>query len=133
MVWLLALGWRGRLGEASRSRSPTAFDLLQIALVLLTLAALGALFFAIQMGLLGSPEMQIAGNGSESGILRWYQDRAAAVLPQPWLLSLSLWFYRAAMLAWSLWVAQALVGWLRWGWRQWTNGGYWLRHAPRPT
>jgi hypothetical protein len=133
VVWLLALGWRGRLGEAERTRSPTAFDLLQLALVLLTLAALGALFYAIQMGLLGSPEMQIAGNGSESGILRWYQDRADAVLPQPWLLSLSLWFYRAVMLAWSLWVAQALVGWLRWGWRQWTNGGYWLRSTPRPT
>ena len=55
------------------------------------------------------------------------------MLPQPWLLSLSLWFYRAVMLAWALWVAQALVGWLRWGWRQWTNGGYWLRHNPRPT
>jgi hypothetical protein len=126
VIWLLALGWRGRLGEAARTRSRPLFDLLQIALVLLTLAALGALFYAIQMGLLGSPVMQIAGNGSESGALRWYQDRAGAVLPQPWLLSLSLWFYRAAMLAWALWVAQALVGWLRWGWRQWTHGGYWI-------
>jgi hypothetical protein len=126
VVWLLALGWRGRLDEAARTRSRPLFDLLQIALVLLTLAALGALFFAIQLGLLGSPVMQIAGNGSEYGALRWYQDRAGAVLPQPWLLSLSLWFYRAAMLAWSLWVAQALVGWLRWGWRQWTHGGYWI-------
>jgi len=131
VIWLLALGWRGRLSEASPPRSRPVFDLLQIALVLLTLAALGALFFAIQMGLLGSPVMQIAGNGSEYGILRWYQDRAEAVLPQPWLLSLSLWFYRAVMLAWSLWVAQALVGWLRWGWRQWTHGGYWIRRTPR--
>jgi hypothetical protein len=131
VIWLLALGWRGRLSEAERTRSRPGFDLLQIALVLLTLAALGALFFAIQMGLLGSPVMQIAGNGSEYGTLRWYQDRADAVLPQPWLLSLSLWFYRAVMLAWSLWVAQALVGWLRWGWRQWTHGGYWIRRAPK--
>ena len=73
--------------------------------------------------------MQIAGNGSEPMLLRWYQDRAAAVLPQPWLLSLSLWLYRAVMLAWSLWVAQALVGWLRWAWQQWSAGGYWLSRS----
>jgi hypothetical protein len=132
VVWLLALGWRGRLSDAERMRSVPAFDALQIVLVLLTLAALGALFFAIQLGLLGTPVMQIAGNGSSPELLRWYQDRAGAVLPQPWLLSLSLWWYRAVMLAWALWVAQALVGWLRWGWRQWTAGGYWLRRDRRP-
>jgi hypothetical protein len=70
--------------------------------------------------------MQIAGNGSDHDLLRWYQDRSAAVLPTPWMLSLSLWLYRLTMLAWSLWVAQALVGWLRWGWRQWSAGGHWL-------
>jgi hypothetical protein len=127
VVWLLALGARGRLSEADRTRSALAFDALQIALVLLTLAGLAGLFAAIQMGLLGAPEMKIAGNGSEYGVLRWYQDRASGTLPQPWLLSLSLWFYRGVMLVWALWVAQALVDWLRWGWRQWTAGGYWLR------
>ena len=66
---------------------------------------------------------------SPKGLLRWYQDRAGALLPQPWLFSLSIWLYRLAMLAWSLWVATMLVGWLRWAWRQWTDGGYWL--SPR--
>jgi len=131
-VWLLALGWRGRMPEAERTRSPVGFDLLQVTLALLTLMALGALFFAIQTGLLGSPDMKIAGNGSTSDLLRWYQDRAGATLPRPWLLSLSLWFYRGAMLVWALWVAQALVGWLRWGWEQWSQGGYWLRRRPKP-
>ena len=119
------------MSEAERTRSPVGFDLLQIALALLTLTALGALFFAIQTGLLGSPDMKIAGNGSSSGLLRWYQDRAGNALPRPWLLSLSLWFYRGVMLVWALWVAQALVGWLRWGWQQWSQGGYWLRRRPR--
>jgi len=130
VVWLLALGWRGRLAESDRTRSALAFDALQVVLAALTVTALVALFWAIQLGLLGSPEMKIAGNGSEYGVLRWYQDRAGALLPQPWLLSLSLWFYRAVMLVWALWVASALVGWLRWGWRQWTSGGYWLRRQP---
>jgi hypothetical protein len=133
VVWLLALGWRGRLAESERTRSPAAFDGLQITLAALSLAALVALLYAIRVGLLGTPVMQIAGNGSGYGVLRWYQDRAGTTLPQPWLLSLSLWFYRLAMLAWSLWVAQALVGWLRWGWRQWSAGGHWLPlRGPRP-
>ena len=133
VVWLLALGYRGRLSESERTRSAAAFDGLQVVLAALTLAALVALGIAIQKGLLGTPVMQIAGNGSGYDVLRWYQDRAGALLPQPWLLSLSLWFYRLAMLAWSLWVAQALVGWLRWGWRQWSAGGHWLRPGgPRP-
>jgi hypothetical protein len=132
VVWLLALGWRGRLSEVERTRSGLGFDGLQILLAAATLAALGALALAIQMGLLGTPAMQIAGNGSEYGVLRWYQDRAGAVLPRPWVLSVSLWLYRGAMLAWSLWVAQALLGWLRWGFRQWSAGGTWIRlRAPR--
>jgi hypothetical protein len=35
------------------------------------------------------------------------------------------------MLIWALWVAQALVGWLRWGFGQWSHGGYWLGRPPR--
>jgi hypothetical protein len=85
---------------------------------------------AIEAGLLGAPEMQIAGNGSDASVLRWYQDRAAAVLPQPWTFSVSLWVYRGAMLVWSLWVAQALLGWLRWGFRQWSAGAYWAPLRP---
>jgi hypothetical protein len=133
VVWLLALGFRGKLSESERERSAAAFDFFQITLVALTLAALASLVFAIQKGLLGTPVMQIAGNGSGAELLRWYQDRSAAELPTPWMLSLSLWFYRLTMLAWSLWVAQALVGWLRWGWQQWSSGGHWLPlRRPRP-
>jgi hypothetical protein len=127
VLWLLALGWRGRLSEPERTRSGFAFDALQVLLVGLTVAALVALVLAIQMGLLGTPAMQIAGNGSDASALRWYQDRAGPVLPRPWLLSVSIWVYRGAMLAWSLWVAQALLGWLRWGFRQWSAGGAWIR------
>jgi hypothetical protein len=48
------------------------------------------------------------------------------------VFSVSIWLYRLAMLAWSLWIAQALLGWLRWGFRQWSAGGHWLRlRAPR--
>ena len=131
-VWLLALGWRGRRAEPRRldpggvaSTPAAAFDLVQVSLAILTLAALASLVFAIQMGLLGAPQMQIAGNGSSAEVLRWYQDRADALLPRPWVFSLSLWFYRFAMLAWALWLAQSLLRWLRWGFAQWSAGGIW--------
>ena len=33
--------------------------------------------------------------------------------------------YRLAMLAWALWLALALLRWLRWGWESFTTGGGW--------
>ncbi len=123
VVWLLALGWRRERGAALGAA--WSFDLLQIGLVALTCAALVALFGSIQQGLLGTPEMQIAGNGSSAGMLRWYEDRVAALLPQASFVSVSLWFYRLAMLGWALWVASALVGWLRWGWECFSHAELW--------
>jgi hypothetical protein len=45
----------------------------------------------------------------------------------------SLWVYKIAMLAWALWLANALIGWLRWGFDAWTRGGYWRKPEPRPS
>ena len=83
------------------------------------------------MGLLGLPEMQISGNGSYAGLLRWYQDRTATTPQDAWLLSVPLLVYRLAMLAWAPWLAQAVVRWLRWGWQCFTAGESWrpLRRA----
>lgn len=122
VAWLLALGWRGRMGGRIPGRW---LDGVQVALGVLTVAALAALFFSIEKGLLGLPEMQIAGNGSDALLLHWYQDRAAGTLPRPWVVSAPLWVYRLAMLAWALWIAQALVRWLRWGWSCFSAGELW--------
>jgi len=121
--WLLALGLRREKGATLRRDK--VFDLGQLLLVAWTLAALGILFWSIQQGLLGTPEMQIAGNGSTDFSLRWYADRAGAVPPTAWMLSVPLLIYRLAMLAWALWLAQALLRWLRWGWAGFTTGGGW--------
>jgi hypothetical protein len=122
VAWLLALGWRARHGLEVPG---LWFDLVQVLLAGFSLLALMILSFAIQQGLLGQPEMQIAGNGSHAGYLRWYQDRAAARLPQPWLLSVPLFVYRLAMLAWALWLALSLVRWLRWAWACFSEGELW--------
>jgi len=121
--WLLALGLRREKGATVRRDK--VFDLGQLLLLAWTLAALGVLFWSIQQGLLGTPEMQIAGNGSSASQLRWYADRAGAVPPTAWMLSVPLLIYRLAMLAWALWLALALLRWLRWGWESFTTGGGW--------
>jgi hypothetical protein len=112
--WLFALGLRARL---DRDLPPWRFNLLQTGLMLLSLSALAALVAAVHQGLLGPPEMQIAGNGSTAGRLGWYQDRSGPELPQVWVISVPIWVYRVLMLAWALWLTLRLIGWLRWGWK----------------
>jgi hypothetical protein len=63
--------------------------------------------------------------------LHWFADQSNGALPRAGALTLPLWAYKAAMLAWALWLANALIGWLRWGFRAWTRGGYW-KAAPPP-
>jgi hypothetical protein len=124
--WLLALGWRGKEGEKWRNNG---FNFMQLVLAFWTLAAMSSLFYAIQHGLLGLPEMQIEGNGSSAYHLNWFQDRSGTSLPQAWLVSVPLWIYRFLMLAWALWLASALMRWLRWGWSCYAAGSIWRKLA----
>ncbi len=129
VLWLLALGWRGAFG--ARVRPWWAFDLMQVALVVTTGFAFLALFEAVRHGLLGQPDMQIAGNGSTLESLRWTADRVAGALPRPLVLSVPLLVYRLAMLAWALWLATALLGWIRQGWHALGTGGLWRPRPPK--
>ena len=129
VIWLLALGWREAAG--ARVRPWWAFDLMQLALVVATGLALIALFEAVQRGLLGQPDMQIAGNGSTLTALRWTADRVPGVLPRPLVLSVPLLVYRLAMLAWALWLATALLRWVRQGWQALGTGGLWRPRPPK--
>ncbi len=128
IAWLFALSARQRLAE---SLSRPLFNAAQVLLALLTLAALSTLFQAIEQGLLGQPDMQIAGNGSYGNELKWFADRVSAEYPQAWVLSVSLWFYRGLMLGWALWLAFALLAWLRWGWQAFSTHGLWRAAPPR--
>ncbi|MGD8701433.1 MAG: hypothetical protein PVH26_03285, partial [Desulfosarcina sp.] len=85
--WLLALGYRGR----RTSPRTWLFNTVQLLLVILTLAAMAGLYTAVERGLLGIPDMQIAGNGSTRFQLNWTQDRIDGILPTPWVLSLPQW------------------------------------------
>jgi hypothetical protein len=128
--WLLALGWRAR--EPAQALGRRTFNLMQLGLVLWTLVALGVLAVSLYQGLLGAPEMQVKGNGSSSEMLRWFTDRAPGVLPSPWIVAVPILAYRAAMLGWALWIALALLRWLRWGWDAFTAGEGWRKEPPKP-
>jgi hypothetical protein len=122
--WLLALGLRAR---ATFPPGWLVHNAAQLLLVAWTLQALTGLYSAVEKGLLGIPAMQISGNNSTDFVLHWTQDRIGALLPQPWVLSLPLMAYRILMLLWALWLALAVLSWLRWGWQSFSTGGYWRK------
>jgi hypothetical protein len=131
--WLLVLAVRERRPMPARW---LAHNTLQLGLVIWTLAALICMFAAVKAGLVGQPDMQIQGNQSYVHHLNWTQDRIDGSMPQPWVLSLPVWIYRVLMLAWSLWLAWSILGWLKWGWRCFSANGTWRkipRRRPRET
>ena len=123
VLWLFALDWRERWNTSAT----VPFNLVQIGLVLFSVPAMLCLVGAVYAGLLGDPDMSVTGNWSSARSLRWFADQSAALLPQAGALTLPLWVHKVAMLAWALWLASALVGWLRWAFACWTRGGYWRR------
>jgi hypothetical protein len=123
IIWLMALGLRFKKPFDDDSY----FNLMQIGLGLLTVFSLGLLFVAVQQGLLGSPDMQIAGNHSSAFNLNWYQDRTDKVLPTASIISVPLIAYRILMLLWSLWLAVSLLNWLKWGWACFSSQGLWRK------
>jgi hypothetical protein len=122
--WLLALGYRKNHPIAGKG---FVFNLGQIGLVAWTITALVGLYQAVERGLLGIPKMQIQGNGSSDFFLKWTQDRISAFLPQVTVYSLPLFVFRILMLLWALWLAYALLKWLRWGWDCFGSGGLWRK------
>lgn len=125
--WLLALGFRAE----RPSPAAKAFNAVQVGLGLLSTLSLILLFLAVQQGLLGTPDMQIGGNQSTAYQLNWYQDRSAALLPPATVVSVPLFCYRLLMLAWSLWLALALLDWLKWGWSCFSSAGLWKKSPPK--
>ncbi|MCX7869666.1 MAG: hypothetical protein N2322_06915, partial [Terrimicrobiaceae bacterium] len=130
-AWFLILGLKTR--EGWQRLPPWLYNLGQAALILLTLAAAAVLLSVVAAGLLGDPRMFIAGNDSSAAALRWSLDRSGPALPRPEAWSVSIWWYRLAMMAWALWLAFAVIKWAAWGWNQFTRGGAFRGPRPRVT
>ena len=133
VLWLILVGLRARYDAAVTTLADMRFNLLQVLLAAVTVLALATLVSAVPKGLLGLPDMHVTGNGSSAWALSWFADQAKDALPKAGVVTVSLWFYKVAMLAWALWLANALIGWLRWGFDAWTKGGYWKKRERKPS
>ena len=132
-VWLFAMRWRERSSQA-QVLPPGRFNILQVALVILTVLAVTSLVFSgVRYGLLATPDMGVTGPGTYRNTYSWFVDRSGTTLPQPTVYSVPIWVYRTIMFAWALWIALALARWLRFAWRAWSTGGYWKssEHLPK--
>jgi hypothetical protein len=122
-TWLFVIGRRSEWRISQRMQ----FNAMQLALALFSLAAIALLISAIPFGLLGQPDMGIHPDAQymQPG-LSWFLDRTGSQLPQPMVLSVSIWFYKMAMLLWAMWLSFALLRWLPWAWRQFSTHGCWM-------
>jgi len=117
-AWLFLLDRR----PAFKIEERWQFNAAQVLLAGFSIAALAVLVSAIPYGLLGEPDMGVS---TGSGSLPWFMDRTAPQLPQPFVVSVSIWFYKLAILLWALWLSFALLRWLPWAWRQFSSQGVW--------
>lgn len=127
LVGVLVVSWFFLFSHADRLRpkSLLGHNAFQLTLVFATGVFVTCLFGAVYDGLLSTPEMQVSGAGSSNRELVWYTDRTSGVMPQPWVLTTSLWAWRVAMLSWAVWLASRLLVWLRWGWDAFGRQGIW--------
>jgi hypothetical protein len=131
---LVIVGWFFAFAHVGRWRSKQrgSHNFAQVLLVFATFTFLACLLAAVYDGLLSSPDMAVQGADSSANQLIWYLDRTGGTLPQPWVLTTSLWVYRFAMLVWALWLVNALLGWLKWAWAQFSSDGLWLKKGATP-
>ena len=124
-IWVIALRFRSNL--ISNLKANWTRNLLQIASAILSVATVITLIASVPGALLGTPDMQVQGNGSSAYYYNWFTDQSESTLPSAWVLSLPLWVYRVIMLVWSLWLAFALIRWVPWAWQQWANPKMWYK------
>ncbi|MCY3007328.1 MAG: hypothetical protein NTV29_15300 [Planctomycetota bacterium] len=129
VAWLFSISFRRKLQPSSLKA--WEFNFLQVANGILTAVAIGALVWVVTAGLLGSPRMFIVGNESFEGNLNWFTPRSDKKLPEPWVLSVSIWYYRLLMLVWALWLANSLLHWLKEWYQSLTTGGGWKERPAR--
>jgi hypothetical protein len=122
-LFIAVFEWRAR---GLPWRDARRFNLLQVILALLALLATLSLVAAVPQGLLARPDMRISPTPSGNE-LSWFIDAAHGALPLPAVVSVSLWWYKLAMLGWALWLSFALTRWLRWAWQVFARDGLWMR------
>lgn len=134
LSWFVLLSFRTKILAlpATQERGAKAFNFIQVIIGLNTLAMLLSLLASVSLGLVFEvPNMQVMGNGSSDFYLSWYQDISENSLPSVSVISVPMLVYRLLILAWSIWLSLSLMGWLRWGWESFSEGGVWKKNAKK--
>ena len=122
-VWLLVCGLREKIKPDDLNW--WRFNLVQVVVGGLTILALLAIVTTLPQGLLGTPDMHIAGHLSYGTELGWFADRSESVLPLASAFTVPMWIYKALILVWALWLSFALLRWLPWVWQRFSSNGFW--------
>jgi hypothetical protein len=122
---LIVVGWFFVIANRREDLDvhPLYFDARQLVIIGYTIVAFGCLVWAVESGLLGDPEMEIAGPDSYAQRVRFFVDRTDGTLPIARVISLPIWVYRLLMFAWALWLAFSLIRWVKWAWQSFREGG----------
>jgi hypothetical protein len=123
VIWLFVCGARERFGVAGLNW--WQFNVAQVVIAATTVLALLAIVSALPQGLLGTPDMHVAGNDSFAGQLAWFADRSVSDIPQAAALTVPMWIYKGIILAWALWLSFTLVRWMPWAWKAFSRDGFW--------
>jgi hypothetical protein len=97
----------------------------QALLYILSGLAIISLISVVPISLLSAPSMGIEGYQSYGNNLTWFADKADGILPTVSVLSISIWFYKAIMLMWVIWLSTSLLAWIKWAWKTMGTNGYW--------
>ena len=122
IVWLMLCGARDK---STLDLSWWKFNAVQIVIAGMTIVALTSVVLSLPVGLLGTPDMHIAGQDSYGNVLNWFADRSDSALPTAAVISVPIWVYKVLILIWALWLSFALLRWLPWVWKCFSSDGYW--------
>jgi hypothetical protein len=131
-AWLIVLRWRSGWTPGEDFKR-WRYNSVQVVLAVFTFATILTLVFSgIRNGLLASPDMHIAAADLPLAGYTWFQDQTRGAIEGPTIISVPMWVYRALFFAWALWMAFALVRWLRWAFDAWKSGGVWRGKVVTP-
>ncbi len=108
--WLFFVGWKSQNPNHAINLKNI---LMQWATVIITFIAISVFIGSVAFGLLSYPRMGIIGQGSSVNSLHWFLDAHQNQLPAITIVSLPIWWYKAIMLVWSIWVSFSLLNWLK--------------------
>lgn len=108
-MWLFYIGWKKQQPMDNKSFKNIS---LQWFTLFFSITAIMVFIGSVAFGLFSYPQMGIAGMRSSASNLNWFIDSYQNSIPNITIISVPIWWYKALMLIWSIWVSFSLLNWL---------------------